>query len=415
MVEIGQKKNFAQRIMEIKEITDPATIFKMTETLFKQFPVYIIVDGKPKQVKVIAMKNLGVLIQSPDNNPNPTERFLLLTNAGNLLRFTFKVNTKDPRGIELLNPVSLIIKPATRTTNRYQASKAPIYITNVISQAMVPHDLSDDAMKVESFMKPYIQKLKAKFTEVEFFVHERMDTRARMLVDTGKHIFVPDTKSPESVTDEFIPFSEHVHLMRQGKGLSKFMSEICVPLKYRNIVVYGYLQILNLEKTDLNDYKLVLLAAEKFCKEIEEADIFNESRLKSAILDISGSGFSFSHPQSKHFGKLFSIGGTILFDMYEEDKSLGTFRAVVRNIKPLEKLFRIGCQFFHMADEHTIVDDLMKKFFPSSLEPESPVGSESQPKIKTDAVPATTDEPVVAKTDNPEAPEVSENSESFKE
>ena len=104
--------------MDIKEITDPATIFKMTETLFKQFPVYIIVDGKPKQVKVIAMKNLGVLIQSPDNNQNPTERFLLLTNAGNLLRFTFKVNTKDPRGIELLNPVSLAIKPATRTTNR---------------------------------------------------------------------------------------------------------------------------------------------------------------------------------------------------------------------------------------------------------------------------------------------------------
>ena len=144
--------------MDIKEITDPATIFKMTETLFKQFPVYIIVDGKPKQVKVIAMKNLGVLIQSPDNNQNPTERFLLLTNAGNLLRFTFKVNTKDPRGIELLNPVSLAIKPATRTTNRYQASKAPIYITNVISQAMVPHDLSDDAMKVEAFMKQNLQR-----------------------------------------------------------------------------------------------------------------------------------------------------------------------------------------------------------------------------------------------------------------
>ena len=242
-----------------------------------------------------------------------------------------------------------------------------------------------------------------------------MDTRARMLADTGKHIFVPDTKSPESVTDEFIPFSEHVHLMRQGKGLTKFMSEICVPLKYRNIVIYGYLQIMHMEKTDVNDYNLVLLAAEKFCKEIEAADIFNESRLKSSILDISGTGFSFSHPQSKHFGKLFSIGGTILFDMYEEEKSLGTFRAVVRNIKPLEKLFRIGCQFFHMADEHTIVDDLMKKFFPSSLEPESSVGSESQPKIKTDAVPTTTDEPVEAKTDNSEMPEDSQKPESSKQ
>ncbi len=355
--------------MEIKEITDPPSIFKMMGTLFKQFPVYILVDGKPKQIKIIAMKNLGVLIQSPDENPNPTERFLLLTNAGNLLRFTFKVNTKDPRGIEILSPVSLSIKPATRTLNRYQVSKAPIYISNVISQTMVPHDLSDDALKVEGLMKPYVQKLKSKFTEVEFFVHERMDTRARLMSDTGKHIFVPDTKSPESVGEEFIPFSEHVHLMRQGKGLSKYISEICVPLKYRNVILYGYLQILHLEKTDVNDYKLILLAAEKFCKEVEEGDIFNESKIKSAILDINGNGFSFSHPQSKHFGKLFSIGGTILFDMYEEEKSLGTFRAVVRNIKPLEKLFRIGCQFFHMADEYIIIEDLMKKFFPQSLEP----------------------------------------------
>ncbi len=391
--------------MDIKEITDPPSIFKMTETLFKQFPVYMLINGKPKQIKIIAMKNLGVLIQSPDENPNPTERILILTNAGNLLRFVFKVNTKDPRGIELLTPTALTIKPATRTSNRYQVSKTPIYVSNVISQTMIPHDLSDDALKVEGLMKPYIQKLKAKFTEVDFFVHERMDTRARLMSDTGKHIFVPDTKSPETVTEEFIPFSEHVHLMRQGKGLSKFISEICVPLKYRNIILYGYLQILHLEKTTINDYNLVLHVADKFCKEIEESDIFNESKIKSAILDISGSGFSFSHPQSKHFGKLFSIGGTILFDMYEEDKSLGTFRGVVRNIKPLEKLFRIGCQFFHMSDEYKVIDDLMKKFFPNSLEQDNPPASaenENKTKTKVDAVLATIGEPEAAKTDKPE-------------
>ncbi len=395
--------------MDIKEITDPPSIFKMTETLFKQFPVYMLVNGKPKQIKIIAMKNLGVLIQSPDENPNPTERILLLTNAGNLLRFVFKVNTKDPRGIELLNPTALTIKPATRTSNRYQISKTPIYVSNVISQTMIPHDLSDDALKVEGLIKPYIQKLKAKFTEVDFFVHERMDTRARLMSDTGKHIFVPDTKSPDSVSEEFIPFSEHVHLMRQGKGLSRFISEICVPLKYRNIILYGYLQILHLEKTTINDYNLVLHVADKFCKEIEESDIFNESKIKSAILDISGSGFSFSHPQSKHFGKLFSIGGTILFDMYEEDKSLGTFRGVVRNIKPLEKLFRIGCQFFHMSDEYKVIDDLMKKFFPNSQQEESALTPDNtnKPKTKVDSVLASLDEPEAAKTEKPETDETS--------
>ena len=47
-----------------KKITDPNSIFKMAETLFKQFPVYMIIDNKPIQIKILAMKNLGVLIQS---------------------------------------------------------------------------------------------------------------------------------------------------------------------------------------------------------------------------------------------------------------------------------------------------------------------------------------------------------------
>ncbi|HNB96808.1 MAG TPA: DUF1577 domain-containing protein, partial [Leptospiraceae bacterium] len=284
--------------METKEITDAASIFKMAEGLFKQFPVYTIVQGKPQQVKVMGMKNQAIVIQTPDENPNPTQRLLIMTNAGNLLQFSFKVNTKDPRGLEVLNPNTLTIKPASRVSNRYQANKAPILITNIISQTMIPHDLADDTMKVESLMKPYIQKLKGKYSEVEFFVHERLDPRTRLLTETGKHIFVPDTKNPESVSDQFIPYSEHVHLMRQGKGLSKFISEICVPLKYRGIFIYGYLQVLHLEKADMNDYNLIVAAAERFCKDIENAGIFNESKLKSSILDISGNGFSFSHPQS---------------------------------------------------------------------------------------------------------------------
>lgn len=393
--------------MDTKELNDPVTIFKMIETLYKQFPVFTLINGKPLQVKIMAIKNQGLFIQSPDDNPNPAERVLVLTNAGNLLHFKFKVSTKDPRGIELLYPVQLVIKTATRTTNRYQATgKVPLYITNSVGQAMIAHDLTDDTMKVESILKPYVQKLKGKFTDVEFFVHERMDTRARLMADTGKHIFVPDTKSPDSVKEGFIPYNEYIHLMKQGKGSSKYLSEICVPLKYKNIVLYGYLQILHLEKTDVNDYNLVLHAANKICKEIMDSEIFNESRYNATIMDISSTGFSFSHPQSKHFGKIFSIGGTLLFDMFEGDKNLGTFRAVVRNIKPLEKLFRIGCQFFHMADENKIIDELIKKYFPESLEQEE---TETSPKVEALDTPKEKEKEKQKVNTNPKQTAVPEN------
>ena len=272
--------------METKEITDPNSIFKMIETLYKQFPVYTLINKKPLQVKVLAIKNNSILIQSPENI-TPAERFLFLTNAGNLLQFKFTVVTKDPRGIELLQPTSLFIKGATRTNDRYQVAKVPIYLSNIISQTMIPHDLADDTMKIEALAKPYIQKLKGKFSEVSFFIHERMDTRMRLLADSGKHLFVPDSKAPESVTENFIPFNEYIHLVKQNKELNKYLSEICIPLKYKNIVLFGYIQILNLEKTNINDYNLVLHAVNKFCDEIAESDIFNESKMKCSIMDIS--------------------------------------------------------------------------------------------------------------------------------
>ena len=377
--------------MEIKEITDPISIYKMVETLFKQFPVYTVIEKKPLQVKILAIKNQSVLIQSPDENPSLIDRLLVLTNAGNLLQFKFKVVTKDPRGIELLQPIALTIKTATRTNSRYQAAKVPIHISNIISQTMIPHDLSDDTMKVESLMKTYIQKLKVKFAEVDFFIHERMDIRMRMISDTGKHLFVPDTKNPESVSENFIPYNEYMHLAKQSKDFQKHLSEICVPLKYKNIVLFGYLQVLHSDKMDVNDYNLVLHAANKFCNEIEESDIFNQSRHRSDLMDISSTGLSFSHPQSKHFGKLFSIGGSILFEIYESDKSLGTFRAVVRNIKPLEKLFRIGCQFFHTAEEDKMIEELMQKHFPESyreleMKKANFENATDKPKTKVDSV-----------------------------
>ena len=87
----------------------------------------------------------------------------------------------------------------------------------------------------------------------------------------------------------------------------------------------------------------------------------------------------------------FSIGGSILFEIYESDKSLGTFRAVVRNIKPLEKLFRIGCQFFHTAEEDKMIEELMQKHFPESyreleMKKANFENATDKPKTKVDSV-----------------------------
>ncbi|MCB1160934.1 MAG: PilZ domain-containing protein, partial [Leptospiraceae bacterium] len=62
---------------------------------------------------------------------------------------------------------------------------------------------------------------------------------------------------------------------------------------------------------------------------------------------------SFLHSQSVHFSKIFYLGDIIIFDMFFPDGSKQTFRATIRNIRSLEKYYRIGCQFYNMS-----LDDL---------------------------------------------------------
>jgi hypothetical protein len=349
--------------METVEITNATFILKMIETVYRQFPIYSISAGKPKHIKIVEVNHKGVFIQAPGENHKSLERSLFLINEGSLHHFIFKIIGVDAYKIELLYPVSLSISKATRATERYPVATAPLFISNIINQTMIPQDLSNDSMKVESIINPFVQQLKSLFSEVIIFIHERMDGRIKIMADSGKSIFIPDCKSPDSVPDSFIPYNKYIHLMKLG--MREFQSEICVPLTYKNIFLFGYLQVLNSKRMEMKDYDLIQSIANIISKEIAVSGIFNDSKFIASIMDISSIGLSFPHPQSRHFGKIFSIGGTILFELFEENQSLGTFRAIVRDITPLEKMFRIGCQFFQISEEDKILSQLIKKYFPS--------------------------------------------------
>jgi hypothetical protein len=90
-----------------------------------------------------------------------------------------------------------------------------------------------------------------------------------------------------------------------------------------------------------------------------------ESKEKAKITNVSNEGFAFDHNNTVNFSKLFVIGSIIIFDFHLSDTEKQTVRATVRNIRPTEKSYRIGCQFYvQYPEEKKAIEELIKYCVP---------------------------------------------------
>ena len=116
------------------------------------------------------------------------------------------------------------------------------------------------------------------------------------------------------------------------------------------------------ERLDLNSFNLLNLIASAIKKEISDYRNYEESREKCKVSDIGQSDFSFLHPPNRHFTKIFYVGDIIIFDMFFNTLK-HTFRASVRNIRTLEKEYRIGCQFNNLnLDQLEMIENQLEKY-----------------------------------------------------
>ncbi|MCB1189503.1 MAG: PilZ domain-containing protein [Leptospiraceae bacterium] len=343
-----------------KEIKDPETIKNIINSLFGRLPVVMLVNGKPIPIKVVKLSPQGLVIKYLGEKIDSDQRILTLTNNGNLLICLFKYLGGDHTGLQILHPLSISVRPATRSSQRISINTSKddfkIHVTNIISQNDIYGSLHDDSAKVNEIKQNNLAKLKKyKFNQINLYITERLDNRMRLMHNYDKPIFIPDKREPESVTDEFLPYKEYFQLLKLSKNLDKVVAEICVPLKYKNIVNIGYLQIMNEEALEPKAFNAVNLVAASIKRELMSSGIFREEKDICELVDLSKNGISFYHLPTRSFNRTISLGGTIYFELVLSEEKRILCRAIVRNIKPLEKHFRVGCQFFSQSEEELAV------------------------------------------------------------
>jgi hypothetical protein len=348
--------------MEEKEIKDREAILKLIQSSFQNLPVYTETSKGKIPIKVVSIKEEGVVVQ----NYGSTEkvRTLCVTNNGNVLSFDFSLIGSNAN-YEILSPVLLRVAPAKRLGERIDLNDPMYFITSITNQNEISKSLNFDSVKLKNLLGSYTAKVKDKFSFLDIYISDRQDFRLKLIGSYDKPIFIPDKADPTTVTSDFVPYSEYIVHSKFDKKYEKYVSEICIPLRYKNFISFGYISAFNLELMDNSHYNMLNIIANSLKKELLLSSNIIESKEKAKITNVSNEGFAFDHNNTVNFSKLFVIGSIIIFDFHLSDTEKQTVRATVRNIRPTEKSYRIGCQFYvQYPEEKKSIEELIKYCVP---------------------------------------------------
>ncbi|BDA78354.1 pilus assembly protein PilZ [Leptospira kobayashii] len=335
-----------------KEITDIEGVLKVITALFGKLPVSIQYEGKDIPVKIIALKNKALIINTPLIFPNK-DRNLSVVHNGSKFIAQFLLAGGDGHGIEILTPRKISIVAATRETTRVEVapasgSNASLKAINIINVIDVSKAIGFDDKKVDAVLLAYRTKLLKAYPQSSIYFAGRMDNRLRLMHHYEKSIFIMDRKDKSSANPQYFPFDEYLRIFESSKIDDKYISEICIPIRYKGYVHLGYVQVLSENSLTMEAYQQVEIFANAVARDVISTGVFQESREVCQVMDLSSGGISFLHSPSRSFSRSMTMNGTILFDIVFNQESKGTFRGIIKNIRNQETNFRVGCQFYNL-------------------------------------------------------------------
>ena len=329
----------------IKEIDKIKNIF---EESYHQHPIFMYYNKKQYPVKIISIQQEGIIIKTVPRD-DLDKRVLTVIDKHKLYIFTFEFMGAKGQ-YEILNPYALEIVPSFNIQNKKNPER--LYLTNIVNQTDIIKSLVLNNDISDKFLKEFASKIKDKIPHLEMFIHERIDVRLKLLQEYDKIIFIPDKLNPESVSDIYIPYNIYFQQVKFSKGIDKLISEITVPLKFRNVFTYGYISAQSHFPMDDYHLEFVQSLANNWKKTIFSEHILHESQEGNVIIDINSKELSFFHSNFNNFGKIFTIGGILIFELCSSPEHKLICMATVKSIQPSEKQFKLGCEFIFSNEEN---------------------------------------------------------------
>lgn len=344
---------------KVRKIIDHTQLHQITERLFARFPIHIVENNQKNAARALgyAHPHLEILHQMP---PGPS-RTLLLVKDDHSMMLECSVISRSERGTELVKPLRLFLtKRGIRHENRVAVGGGELagQVRNVIPHPEFYRVNAASHAARESLFSQYSTALKGLFPEtvvkIELQKSNRLSVRMKKLQDFNLPAFAPDMMRQRQGDEQTViamPHSEHEQVLRADGLPGDFMGEICEPIRYREVFIIGYVQVLSTRALlTVQQYHSVRQLVRRLEKDMDQKRCFPENPISGKIMDVSHGGIGFIYTGQRSILSSAGIADKIVFDAHFTADNIATYSGKIMNMTSLENGRRYGIEFEHVSE-----------------------------------------------------------------
>lgn len=286
-----------------------------------------------------------------------------------------QVVERTAQGSEILKPLNLTlsqrgIRHEARVAVSGSSSEAGV-ILNAIPHAEFFRFNAATHPNRDPLMTQYTAALKNLFpgaeTKIEFQRSLRLSVRIKKLQELRLPIFAPRIGFDRQGKDlELVamPTGEHQQIVRADGLTTESGSEICEPLYYRGVFIFGFMQVYRAETAlTLSQYHTLRQLARRFEADLDAKRCYPSNGERGKLVDISHGGAGFIYPMQRNLLSPVGRGESIVFDAQLTTDDRTTFSARVASTTAQETGKRYGVEFEWLSEEN---ERVLKKVLPAT-------------------------------------------------
>lgn len=343
----------------VRRIIDHTQLHQIVEKLFCRLPIHAIENNQKHIVKVIECRppNMEIL----HHLPPAQSRKLVLDKDNNTMLLECTVIERTARGGEVLKPARLTL------TNRGVRHEERIAVgggaeAGAIVNA-IPHaefyrfnaatHTNRDAVRTQ-YLTALRNLLPHADIKIDLQKSSRLSVRMKKLQDFRLPVFAPRIGIDRQGTDldlVAMPGSEHQQIIRADGLPADTGSEICEPIYYRGVFIFGYAQAYLTEgEFSLHQYHSLRQFVRRMEADFEAKRCYPANPTLGKLSDISHGGAGFVFPMLRSLMSPVQVGDTIVFDVNFSAENRSTFSGRVASAAAQETGKRYGVEFDFLSE-----------------------------------------------------------------
>lgn len=221
-----------------------------------------------------------------------------------------------------------------RTSLATSGGKNVLYISNIMSEQMIQGALDANEKKVSIMKDKIAQELKGKFDFIKVvFVNEtRIDVRMKRFIESWSPIIIRDmgSQTDQGNREKQFYMSEIYSKDYKLSSHKELISEVTVPIIYKNMVPYGYIQVNNTKPVDDGHLTVVKRLAVMINEYVIKERLFVPAQEKFIVNDISKKGLGIVFKERRLL-RNFMKDGRLILELTLPDSNRVNMRVIVRN------------------------------------------------------------------------------------